>query len=160
MWISRPWLIAILLVLGLSLGANFFLTGLWLGHKRGPGPEHPIAQHLKDSLPAAARPLMREQLRAQRADFLAVRAAHSDARQAVAQALRQEPFDPEQMTTALGRMRASTDAAQLRLHASVVEVAKALSPADRQRWAEQWEGPPRGPGAFMRQRPASPPPPR
>lgn len=160
MWISRPGFIAIVLVLGLSLGANFFLCGLWLGHKRGPAPEHPIAQHLKDSLPAAARPLMRRQLRAQHEDLLAVRTAHRDARQAVAQALRQQPFNPEQMTAALGRMRASTDAAQLRLHASVVEVAKALSPADRQRWAEQWEGPAPGPGAFLRPRPGALTPPR
>nr|MBV6628349.1 periplasmic heavy metal sensor [Oceanococcus sp. HetDA_MAG_MS8] len=158
MWISKPWLIAVFLILGLSLGANFFLSGLMLGHKRGPGPVPPIAQHLKDSLPTAARPLMRRQLLAQRKDLLDIRTAHRNARQAVAQALRQDPFDPERMRVALEHMRESTDAAQQRLHASVVEVAKALPPADRHRWAEQWEGPPRRPGVLSQQRPGGPPP--
>jgi uncharacterized membrane protein len=149
------------IALAISLALNLFFVGFAVGRRSGlfhghHGPRHAhgraLVQHgerppgpgmdlgpsgflrrvgIGDAGPEVARVLeaRRDELRAQRG---AVRRA----RAAVAGPLNAEPFDAEKLAAALEALRTESADAQARMHATLVEVARTLSPEQRRRMAQ------------------------
>jgi uncharacterized membrane protein len=130
-------------------GAGFLVSRAW--HRRQA--HHPAAHELVDvspfmgprgllgeGAPPHVAPRVREVMRAHGEKLRAGRAEMREQRRAVEQALRAEPFDAAALSTALAGLRTSTNAAQERMHAALVDVAKALPPEERRGLASHGRG--------------------
>lgn len=133
------WLIAGLVV---SLAANLALLGFIAG--RFGAPEWPRlsadpmlgAMHVIRQLPEerrdALQPLLRPHLREMRATFPALRRAQHE----IHEALTAEPFEVARLDAALGEFRTALLASQKAGHASLVELAAAMTPSERRQLLE------------------------
>ncbi len=129
-----------------SLALNLFLGGLWIGgfaadsgepsfEARRSAPPVFSAQGILFALPEASREEARDILDARSA---LIRASIEDlraARRAVAAAMAREPLDQVATDAALVELRGRTETVQSVLHGIVLEIAKDLDPADRERLA-------------------------
>ncbi len=130
-----------------SLALNVFLAGLWIGGFVGDSGEVPFEARLRSAtpvfsaqgilfaLPEASREEARDILDARSA---LIRASIEDlraARRAVAAAMAREPLDQVATDAALVELRGRTETVQSVLHGIVLEIAKDLDPADRERLA-------------------------
>jgi uncharacterized membrane protein len=131
----NKWLV---LALVLSLGANLAMAGFLagratadLGGARLVDPNLRVARTLLPKLPEerreVLRPLVRDQLRSMRPSIGAVRQAQRD----IETALAAEPFDAEQLETALAAFRKHLNGSQETSHAAFVRLARSLSPDER-----------------------------
>ena len=134
---KRLW-IALAISLTLNLFGLGFMSARWL---HGPGGDHHgprgpffgprgllLDSELGGSMDAEVRGVMerhRESLRAQREQL-------REARQAVGAALGSEPFDAEALKQALARLRQATGESQALMHAALIEIAPALTHAQRE----------------------------
>ena len=138
--------IALAVSVALNLFGAGFLVSRALHREHGPRMPHmpPPAQELVDVSPFMgprgllgcgagphAEPRVREVMRAHGKELREGRGELRERRHAVEDALRAEPFDPAALTTALTALRASTNAAQERMHSALVDLAKTLSPEER-----------------------------
>jgi uncharacterized membrane protein len=110
-----------------SVLLNVFVLG-WVSvrvvrHQRG------AQEHQDAAMPSAARRLWQEHA----PSFRAERRLIFERRQAVAEALRQEPFDRGELEAKLLELRNATSERDLQLHRVLVELAAQLTPDDRQR---------------------------
>jgi len=85
-------------------------------------------------------PRVREVMRAHAGELRQGRAELHAKREAVEAALRAEPFDAAALERALGELRASTNAAQERMHAAMVDLAKKLPAEERRALAGRGRG--------------------
>jgi uncharacterized membrane protein len=131
------WLAGGLIVsLVLNLAVAGFIVGRYLA---GPPPSMPPTglRWMLDGVPdperrEALRPLVRAGMR----EFGAAFAPMRRSQQGVHDALVVEPFDADLLTGRLAEMRRELDAMQARTHATLVQVAAAMTPAERQVLAE------------------------
>ena len=141
MTIGGKWAIALLVVLFLSLGANFFLGGLFAGGALRDGdrprPARALAAFLS-SLPEEARPLLRDSFRARRPELRARIAAMAEARGEIADLLARDDLDRARLDAAFVELRARTTEVQALLHEIVAEAMMELPPEARAKWQARW----------------------
>ena len=141
MTIGGKWAVGLLVVLFLSLSANFFLGGLFAGGAlRGEEPRRPgraLAAFLASS-PEEARPVLRATFRARRPELRARIAAVAAARSEVAALLAREDLDRARLDAALLELRTRTTEAQVLLHEIVSEAVMQLPPEVRAKWRPRW----------------------
>jgi uncharacterized membrane protein len=144
------------IALAVSVALNLFAAGFLVSRAlhRGHGPRMPPpAQDFVDVSPFMgprgllgsgagphAEPRVREVMRAHGKELREGRGELRERRRAVEDALRAEPFDAAALTTALAALRASTNAAQERMHATMVDLAKTLSAEERRGLARAGKG--------------------
>lgn len=148
---SRNWLVGglvVSVVLNLVLvgfvAGRLSFTGAPAGGRMDPTMGYVrllrfLPEERRETLAPIVRPLLREmmpELRTLRADHRAVQTA-----------LAAEPFDPEALSKALEDLRRKLNSGQEKAHATLVELAGALTPAERLQLAEAMQRrPPRRPG--------------
>lgn len=153
---ARWWVI----VLGVSVGLNLFFVGWYaaraLSSREMRAERVERAQH--GPMGGGPRRVSHRQRpfdwmsENERAELRPRRKGLRSARRDAEQALRAEPFDPEQLRRALAVLRAETDAIQGSVHEYMVRRASAMDAAERQHLADQQWGPERGPGRGPEQR--------
>ncbi|MBB4264699.1 periplasmic heavy metal sensor [Roseospira visakhapatnamensis] len=125
------------LALILSLGVNLFLGGFVLRGVLDPprGPPPPSIDRVIDRmtgyLPEADAAILRAVFEARRAEVEAQERSGRALHKAVAQALRQDPFDPEALAAAFARMDAHMMALHGSMQAIIVEATTHMSPEGR-----------------------------
>lgn len=148
MTIGGRWAVALLVVLFLSLGANFFLGGLFAGGALRDGdqprPARALAAFLR-SLPEEARPVLRQSFRARRPELRAKIAAMAEARGEIADLLARDDLDRARLDAAFVELRARTTEVQALLHEVVAEAMMELPPEVRAKWQPRWT-----PGRLLR----------
>jgi uncharacterized membrane protein len=148
---TRRLAIALSISVALNLfGAGFFVSrALHRGHRPHLSPAHELVDGspfmgprglLGDGMPPQLAPRVREVMRAHGKQLREGRGELREHRRAVEQALRAEPFDAAALATTLAALRASTHAAQERMHAALVDVAKTLPPEQRRALALRGKG--------------------
>ena len=110
-----------------SVLLNVFVLG-WVGvrvvrHQRG------AEVHRDSALPSAAKRIWEEHAPSLRAERRVV----AERREAVAEALRHEPFDRTGLEARLLELRSATSERDLQLHRTLVDLAAQLTPEERQR---------------------------
>jgi len=151
---TSRWLIGGLV---LSIVANLLLIGFVVGRLSGFGPPPPFSPDpttgffrmlgfLSDDRRAAIMPDVRKEM----GDLMPMlRKVRSDQR-SVYDALTADPFDPAALDTALAELRTNLTTAEVASHHSFVELAKQLTPTERQELAHAMHRPRMrmgGPGA-------------
>jgi uncharacterized membrane protein len=131
--------------LAISIGLNLLLAGLWLGHGlRGRGQHgFPPSMGSAESFNARRHPALRRAFEGKKPEFAAHRQASRAARNEVAQALTQEPFDRAAVERALSALRSENLRSQELLHGELVGMAERGSPELRRDIAR----------TFLRERP-------
>ena len=141
MIIRGKWAIALLTALLLSVAANLFLGGLFAGgalyQTRQPGPVRAMASFV-ESLPEAARPVVRDAFLDRRADLRERFAAIAAARREVGRIVSEEELDRARLDAALGEVRARTMAMQALLHEILAGAMADLPPEVRAQWQPRW----------------------
>lgn len=114
-------ILSVLLVL--SAAGNLAVLGIFTGHwLRGGGDRAPSSvDRLMGLVPPPLRPEIDRMVRTRDEEVQARVQALRDARRAVADALRQRPFDAVQADAALADLRLQTGRIQEKLHHTVVE---------------------------------------
>ncbi len=128
--------------LTLSVALNLFLAGaaagLLLGEgaapEREPAVEYSFAEFVRD-LPDDTRQRIAAALDDRRGDVARRIEALNSARARVVTALGAEPHDPDKVRRALVSLRESTRDVQAVMHAVVGEIARGLSPPEREQLA-------------------------
>lgn len=122
-----------------SICVNLLLAGMMAGQhwQGGPGRMGMFGGVLRD-MPEEARPLVKEVLDANRAEFDARRAAADEARQRVAAVLQADAIDQAQLDAALGEMQLRMADLYQQGQQVMVEVAQKLPPELRKDWAKKW----------------------
>ena len=135
MIISGRWAWVLLIVLFLSLGANFFVlgflsnrTGFWRG-ARGPAP---IAHLLADFPPEQRRAIGRR-LWQDRSDFRATADAIQDKRREISQAFRAPQIDALRLRDLMRDVRELTAKLQERTQESLIDIVSRLPLEERAR---------------------------
>jgi hypothetical protein len=134
MTISRPWLIALGVVLFLSLAINFLIAGFTAARFHGPprgGPdfiERIVAIGIR-AFPPQIQSAIRERTDAERAELRALVDAVQDSRMRMLEAMRAEPFDGAALDAAFADLRARVNALQA-AGQTIVGEAVAAAPAD------------------------------
>lgn len=144
------------IALAVSIALNLFGAGFLVSRalQRRHGPGTPPATHdfvdvspfmgphglLGSGVGPHAAPRVREVMRAHGEELRKGRGELRERRRAVEDALRAEPFDGAGLRTALSGLRTSTNAAQERMHAALVDLAKTLSPEERRALAGAGHG--------------------
>jgi len=141
----RRWFTLLGAALVVSLAVNFFLGGLVVG--RGVGQGGGIAwaaapalrvgiERVLRALPDDDRKLMRSMFEDQRATIMQKLVAFREARKAVGQALKAEPFNPDAFAAAYQTMQDRNRDLQEAIHAVIKAAVPQLSPAGREAIAE------------------------
>lgn len=135
---SRKWLFAALAV---SVGLNLVLIGFGaarLLEPRIPPPRldpalsfFPVLRELPEERQAALRPLMREQFRRAWPAMRGMRGAQRE----IESALLATPFNEAELAAALAEFRTALLASQQASHGALVNLASALTPEERVRFA-------------------------
>lgn len=142
MALNRKRLIALGALLLLSLLANLFVGGWWLGRawhdgRHGDHGGPPGFQRFIGQAPDEARPILREVFArhddALRQRFDAVR----EARHAVREALDAEPFSRAHLDEALATLRTRSSAVQDLMHTTLGDAAERLPPDARRQLGGQ-----------------------
>jgi uncharacterized membrane protein len=145
------WLLLLSLALNLGL-ASALVAHHWHGYERhGSGERRwsrlPDSRQLARVLGDADQRILREVLDSHREQIGGQFRPLGDARRDVAQALRAEPFDPQNLSLAFTRMRGSEGAMGEAMHDFMLDLATQVSADGRQRIAERMERGRRGRGA-------------
>jgi len=132
MTIGKPWAIAILALLFLSLAANLVIAGFTVARVAGPRPGGEIERIVAIGIRAFPPPIQRaiqEGARDRRDEMRGRLDAVQDARMRMFEAMRAEPFDPAALDAAFADVRANTNELQ-RVGQEIVSEAVANAPAD------------------------------
>lgn len=141
MTIRGKWAVALLTVLLLSVAANLFLGGLFAGgalyQTRQPGPVRALAAFV-ESLPEAARPVVRDAFLERRAELRERFVAVAAARREVGRIMAEEDLDRARLDAAFGEVRARSVATQALLHEILAGAMAELPPEVRAQWQPRW----------------------
>lgn len=141
MIIRGKWAIALLTTLLLSVAANLFLGGLFAGgalyQTRQPGGVRALAAFV-ESLPEAARPVVRDAFLQRRAELRDRIVAIVAARREVGRIMAEEELDRARLDAAFGEVRARTAAMQALLHEILAGAMAELPPEVRTQWQPRW----------------------
>ena len=122
----------LLTALIVSVCVNLLLAGVMIGGRwHGPGP------WWKD-VPEEARPIMKQAFESHKAEFDARRDAVRQARQKVADILKEDPIDQAALDQALADLSQQSQSIMQLGNTLMVEVAKQLSPDLRAQMADSW----------------------
>jgi uncharacterized membrane protein len=137
--LPRPWLAVLGGLLVLSLAANLFVAGIWLGRSwavveatSGPAatlPPRDAMARFVATLPPEARAPVTRAFGERRAELRERTRELREARREVLALIQAAELDTAALDTALGRLRAATTALQTVVHGAFVEAAPAI-PAD------------------------------
>lgn len=134
------------LALGISLALNLAVLGLGIGMVLHGGPDRrgDMVRELSfgpftDALRPEDRKALRDRFLATTPDFAAERARMTADSQAILAALRAEPFDAAALGTALAAMQAHVTERMATGTGILVDFLTAMSPADRQAFADRLE---------------------
>ena len=138
---------AVLVALVVSVCLNVFVAGLIAGRATGvgPTPDRPSGGGLERfmaTVPAEARPVIRQALRENRGGLQGMVAEVRDARQDAAAIVAREPFDGAAFEAAMAAVRARSEALQATVHGVIAEALADLPPGVRAEMAERWGGRP------------------
>jgi uncharacterized membrane protein len=132
---NSRWIIGVIVA---SLALNLALIGFIIGKQASPPPDFDVAsayprwaRTLPETRRDELRPLVRKHLRALRPRNANMR-KHT---KAIAEALKQEPYDSVALIEVLKQMRSELDQTRDLSHASFVEFVSQLSVEERQRLA-------------------------
>lgn len=137
----KRWLLGGLIV---SLCVNLFLLGgIFGGHFPGPWGKHGrFPGVIMATVPPDLKPVILEKFKASSAESKAERNVLKQEmdvkRIAVADALAADPFDPEQLRSALSELEITATSMLSRAHRRIAEIASELTPEQRRDWAEGW----------------------
>lgn len=143
------WAWAVLIVLFLSLGANFFLAGFLFERARGGfgGGPPGIVSVLAD-FPPDVRRAIRQRLWGERQQFRETIRQVREKRREVVEALRAPVIDRARVTALLGEVRTLTGTMQERAQAAILDTLEAMPAEQRaqigepRRWRERrWQAP-------------------
>ena len=144
--LPRPYRYVLLLSLALNLGLGAALVAIHWHHPFGEQSQGerrwsriPNPRMLAGALDEADRKILLEVIETHRGKLGEQFRPLGHARRELAQALRAEPFDPAAMQSAFERMRDSESGTAAAMHAFMLELATRVSPAGRQRIADQLE---------------------
>ena len=124
------------LVIALSVSAaiNLFLLGFMAARGFGGPPPPPVRGEVAEGpVGKHGGPPLRRMLRESGVDMRADRRAMREARWAVAQSLRAEPFDVEVLSNSLQNLREVTGGSQRKLHDALLKAAPSMTPQQRKR---------------------------
>lgn len=136
---------ATIVALVLSISLNVFVAGLIAGRaSRGDTPpsRDPAGglQRFMATVPAEARPVIRQALRENRSGLQDLVAGVRRARRDAASVVGAEPFDSAAFEAALGAVRDHSRALEAAVHGIIAEAIDELSPEMRAEMAERWGG--------------------
>ncbi|HEY3146092.1 MAG TPA: periplasmic heavy metal sensor [Dongiaceae bacterium] len=120
-----------------SLCLNLALAGVLIGGRWHDGPFHHDGPFWKD-LPEEARPIVKDVFSSHKTDFDAHRKDVEAARQKVADLLKADPIDKDQLNQALAELSQQTQAMQQFGQQVMVEIAEKLPPDLRSEMADRW----------------------
>ena len=132
MTIGRPWAIAILVLLFLSVAGNLLIAGFAAARFGGPRPGSPIERIVAIGIRAFPPPIQDGIEQGARAQRDAVRArldAVQEARMRMFEAMRADPFDAAALDAAFANLRQETAELQ-QVGQGIVGDAVAAAPAD------------------------------
>lgn len=131
--------------LAVSLGLNLFFSGFLVSRcsrtqtvdddrgRRAQGPlMFRVREALGDSVSDEVNELLEQHRQAVRGSRRELRRARTEARQA----LEAEPFEPQELRTALERLRESSVSTQETLHEGLLKLAESVSPEQRKQLAD------------------------
>jgi Spy/CpxP family protein refolding chaperone len=125
-----------------SLCINLVLAGAMVGSRwhGGPGRHGPFwgDGRLMADVPEDARPLIKQVFESHRPEFQAQREAVEQARLKVAELLKADTIDRQQLDLALGELLQRTQSIQKFGHQVLVDVAEKLPPEMRREMADRW----------------------
>lgn len=160
--LPRALVLGLALSLFVSLAINLMAAGWFVG-QRAASPEHMergMLRHMARTLPEELRAPLRAAVKERRRPLFEAFGDVRQARQAVRNALGQQPFDRAALEAALSDQRQGAARLQQLMHAAMVDTAETLSPEQRQRWSQTpFLAPGRPPAALLEGglRPAWPP---
>lgn len=144
--LPRRYRYVLLLSLALNLGLGAALVAIHWHHPGGAQSQGerrwsriPNPRMLAGSLDEADRKILLEVIETHRGKLGEHFSPLGHARRELAQALRAEPFDPAAMQSAFDQMRDSESGTASAMHAFMLDLATRISPAGRQRIADQLE---------------------
>ena len=141
----RRWFTVLGAALVLSLAVNFFLGGLVVGRGVGQGggmawtaaPALRVGiERVLRTLPDDDRKLMRGMFEEQKGAIMQKLVAFREARKAVGQTLKAEPFNPDAFAAAYQTMQDRNRDLQEAIHAVIKAAVPRLSPAGREAIAD------------------------
>lgn len=137
MEIRGRWGWVILVVLGISLSANFFMLGFFTQRARMGffGPPSPIVAVMRD-FPPDIRRNIGEQLWLRRGEFRQTFETLRLKRRAIVDLMRAPKIDVERLRTLLRETRGLTDDALDKAQDALIEAVEKLSPEERARIGE------------------------
>src|SRR5688572_19262251 len=121
-----------------SLCVNLLLAGLMIGERWHGGPRHHGFSRFLSDVPEDARPLIKEVFESHKAGFEAEREAVEQARLKVAELLKADTIDRQQLDVALGELLQRTQSMQSFGHQVLIEVATKMPPEMRREIADRW----------------------
>lgn len=136
---------ATIVALVLSVCLNVFVAGLIAGRaSRGDGPPRRDdgggLQRFMATVPAEARPIIREALQENRSGLQDLVAGVRRARRNAASVVAAEPFDRAALEAALAAIRDRSRALEAAVHGIIAVAIDELSPELRGEMAERWGG--------------------
>ncbi len=136
---------ATIIALVLSICLNVFVAGLIAGRaSRGDAPANRNAggglQRFMSTVPAEARPVIRQALRNNRSGLQDLVAGVRQARRDAASVVGTEPFDSTAFEASLATVRDRSRALEAAVHAIIAEAIDELTPELRAEMAERWGG--------------------
>jgi uncharacterized membrane protein len=144
MIIRGGWAVTVLAALGLSLGANLFMAGSFIGQmSRGGGPGAMEAHgfdRFAEHLPPQARPAFRAAFAKEGSEIAARFAAVREARRAVVEVVRQPNLDRAALDQALATLRERSGEAQALLHRVFADAVQTMPPDVRRDWEMPFGG--------------------
>ena len=150
MTIGKGWIIGFVLLFALSLAGNLFAGGLILGRHffqpSRPGLEA-TAQRFIETVPEAARPIIRRHLRDNAIEIALQLRQIRQARQYVAEVVGRPTLDDKALTDAFAQLRARTTALQELIHKALAQAIEEMPANVRTEWQARWRG---GGGWFQR----------
>jgi uncharacterized membrane protein len=150
MTIGKGWIIGFVLLFALSLAGNLFAGGLMLG-RHFFQPTSPTvegaAQRFFETVPEAARPVIRRHLRDQAIEIALELRQIRQARQHVAEVVGRPELDHAALADAFAQLRSRTTALQELIHRTMAQAIEELPPDVRAQWQSRWRG-----GALLRMR--------
>lgn len=144
--LPRTYRYLLLLSLALNLGLGAAFVAMHWHHPSGPSSSMerrwariPNPRMLAGALDEADRKILLEVVETHRGKLGEQFRPLGGARRELAEALRAEPFDPAAMQRAFDQMRDSESGTAQAMHAFMLDLATRVSPAGRQRIADQLE---------------------
>lgn len=139
MTLTGPKGTVVVVALIVSVCLNLALAGVMIGHRwqSWDGPRGPSAWLMR-GMPEEARPMVKEIIDANQAEFEAKRAMVAETRQRIAALLQDDAVDQAQLEAALGQMQSQMQEMFQLGQTLMVQVALKLTPEQRKEWAQKW----------------------